>query len=46
MDNLVLGDYLKFNTNTIIRLYATGINHDEVSSTREASVSTVEMYLQ
>ena len=46
MDSLVLGDYLKFNTNTIIRLYATGINHDEASSTREASVSTVEMYLQ
>ena len=43
---LNIGSYLKDSTSTIIELYATGINHDEPSLTRQASVSTVEMYLE
>lgn len=43
---LALGPYLKESTSTIIELYATGINHDEPSVTRQAAVSTVEMYLE
>ena len=44
--SLSVGSYLKESTDTIIELYATGINHDEPSVTRQASVSTVEMYLE
>ena len=44
--SLSIGSYLKESTDTIIELYATGINHDEPSVTRQASVSTVEMYLE
>ena len=43
---LPLGDYLKESTDTIVELYATGINHDEPSVTRQAAITTVEMYLE
>ena len=43
---LNVGSYLKESTSTTIELYATGINHDQPSVTRQASVSTVEMYLE
>ena len=43
---LNVGSYLKDSTSTIIELYATGLNHDEQSLTRQISVSTVEMYLE
>ena len=43
---LSLGAYLKPSTDTTIELYATGINHEEPSATRQANVTTVEMYLE
>lgn len=46
VETLKLGEYLKNSTNTIIQLQATGINHEGPSAIRQASVSTVEMYVE
>ena len=44
--NLPVGDYLKESAETVIELYAEALNHDEASAIRQATVTTVEMYLE
>jgi hypothetical protein len=42
----IAADMLKPSANTIIEIYAEALNHDEPSTLRQVSITTVEMYLE